>query len=135
LTGHARSRLTLVAAILAVSCGGMAAAGQQAPSPPSARLSGRAAIEALIGNTMTGMAGGSPYFAFYDKDGTVKMQRGSDISAGKWAIDGDDLCEEFPEDEDETCYRLELDGNRGTMTDGDGATFAIEIVKDNPRKL
>ena len=54
---------------------------QQAPSPSAlAKLTGHAAIERLIGNTMTGTADGEPYFAFYDKDGTVKMQRGGDVS-------------------------------------------------------
>jgi hypothetical protein len=109
---------------------------QQAPSPSAlAKLTGHAAIERLIGNTMTGTADGEPYFAFYDKDGTVKMQRGGDVSTGKWSIDGDDLCEEYPDDEDETCYKLELDGDSGVMTDEDGTAYKIEIIPGNPKKL
>jgi len=108
---------------------------QHAPSPSQGKLTGHAAIEKLIGNTMTGTAEGQPYFAFYDKDGTVKMQRGSEISTGKWAIDGDDLCEEYPDDDDETCYKLELDGNVGVMTDEDGISYEIEIIPGNSKKL
>ncbi|MFI5012646.1 MAG: hypothetical protein ACHQAY_09880 [Hyphomicrobiales bacterium] len=108
---------------------------QQAPSPSQGKLAGRAAIEALIGNTMTGTADGTPYFAFYDKDGTVRMQRGSEVSEGKWSIDGDNLCEEYPEDDDETCYKLELDGASGIMTDEDGTVYKIEIIPGNPHKL
>jgi hypothetical protein len=109
---------------------------QQAPSPPAlGKLTGHAAIERLIGNTMTGTADGQPYFAFYDKDGTVKMQRGGDVSTGKWSIDGDDLCEEYPDDDDETCYKLELDGDSGVMTDEDGTVYKIEIIPGNPKKL
>ena len=113
-----------------------AAFAQQPPSPPAeGKLTGRAAIEKLIGNTMSGTAQGSPYFAFYDPNGTVRMQSGSDLQSGKWTIDGDDLCEEYPDDEDETCYHIELDGNSGVMTDEDGTAYKIEILPGNPKKL
>jgi hypothetical protein len=112
------------------------ALAQEPPSPPGeSKLIGRAAIDKLIGNTMSGTAQGSPYFAFYDKDGTVRMQIGGDLQSGKWTIDGDDLCEEFPDDEDETCYHLELEGNSGVMTDEDGTAYKIEIIPGNPKKL
>jgi len=108
----------------------------QPPSPAApTKITGRAAIDRLVGNTMTGTLEGSPYFAFYDKDGAVRMQASGDVTAGKWAADGDDLCEEFPDDGDETCYRLELDGNSGIMTDEDGAVYKIDIIPGNPKKL
>ena len=117
-------------------CGPGLAQQQAAPSPSqSAKLAGRAAIDALIGNTMTGTADGSPYFAYYDKNGEVRMQQGRDISIGHWSIDHDDLCEEYPEDDDETCYKLGLDGAKGVMTDEDGTAYAIEIIPGNPKKL
>jgi len=112
-----------------------ALAQQPAPSAPSGKLTGRAAVERLIGNTMTGTSEGVPYFAFYDPEGAVRMQRGGEVSSGKWSIDGDNLCEEFPEDDDETCYHLEIEGDKGTMTDEDGTAYAIEILAGNPRKL
>jgi hypothetical protein len=111
---------------------------QQPPSPsPSqpAKLTGHAAIDALVGNTMTGTAEGSPYFAYYDKNGEVRMQQGRDVSVGHWSIDSEDLCEEYPDDDDETCYKLDLDGAKGVMTDEDGTAYAIEIIPGNPRKL
>jgi hypothetical protein len=115
---------------------GTALSQQQTPSPsPPAKLAGRAAIDALIGNTMTGMAEGVPYFAYYDKSGEVRMQQGRDVSVGHWSIDGENLCEEYPDDEDETCYKLELDGAKGAMTDEDGTTYAIEIIPGNPKKI
>jgi hypothetical protein len=111
-------------------------AQQPAPSPsPATKLTGHAAIEALIGNTMTGSADGAPYFAFYDKDGTVKMKRGGEVSTGKWSFDEDDLCEEYPDDDDETCYKLELSGQTGIMTDEDGTAYKVEILPGNPEKL
>ena len=83
-------RRTFVAACLSLLTLGPALA-QQPPSPSGeGKLIGRAAIDKLIGNTMSGTAQGSPYFAFYDKDGTVRMQIGGDLQSGKWTIDGDD---------------------------------------------
>ena len=110
---------------------------QQQPPSPALGIEGHAAVERLVGNTMTGTAGGLPYFAFYDKGGTVKMQRGGEVASGQWSSDGDDLCEEFPDDDDETCYTIKLDpgGAKGTMTDTDGTAYEIEVLPGNPRKL
>jgi hypothetical protein len=120
----------------AASCPALA---QQPPLSPGATpsLTGHAAVERLIGNTMTGTADGVPYFAFYDKDGTVRMQRDGAVSTGQWSSDGEGLCEEFPEDEDETCYTLTLDrdGATGIMTDADGVAYMIGILPGNSRKL
>ena len=127
--------------VLAISISWLVAAGaalaqQQSPSPAQ-DIEGHAAVERLIGNTMTGTAGGVPYFAYYDKSGTVKMQRGAEVASGQWSRDGENLCEEFPDDDDETCYTIKLapDGMKGTMTDADGTEYAIEILPGNPRKL
>ena len=113
-----------------------ALAQQQTPSAAQS-LEGHAAIERLIGNTMTGTADGAPYFAYYDKSGTVKMQRGTEVASGQWSRDGENLCEEFPDDDDETCYMTKLapDGMKGTMTDADGTEYGIEILPGNPQKL
>jgi hypothetical protein len=130
-------RRAFVAACLSLLTLGPALA-QQPPSPSGeGKLIGRAAIDKLIGNTMSGTAQGSPYFAFYDKDGTVRMQRDGAVSTGQWSSDGEGLCEEFPEDEDETCYTLALDGDgaTGIMTDADGVAYMIGILPGNSRKL
>jgi hypothetical protein len=113
-----------------------ALAQQQGPSPTQ-NLEGHAAVDRLIGNTMTGTSGGVPYFAFYDRSGTVKMQRGTEVASGQWSRDGEGLCEEFPDDDDETCYIIKLnpEGMTGTMTDADGTAYAIEILPGNPQKL
>lgn len=113
-----------------------ALAQQQGPSPAKA-IEGGAAVERLLGNTMTGTSGGVAYFAYYDKSGTVKMQRGAEVTSGQWSRDGENLCEEFPDDDDETCYTIKLapDGMKGTMTDADGAAYAIEILPGNPQRL
>ena len=110
-------------------------AEQPVAAPAGAKLSGSAAVEQLIGNTMTGSAEGAPYFAFYDKDGTVKMRRSGELSTGKWSLDHGELCEEYPDDDDETCYKLELDGASGVMTDDDGTAYKIDILPGNPEKL
>jgi hypothetical protein len=128
-----------------------ALAQQQGPSPSQNRegqnregqnlegqnLEGHAAVDRLIGNTMTGISDGVPYFAYYESGGTVKMQRGKEVASGQWSRDGESLCEEFPDDDDETCYTIKLDpdGMKGTMTDADGTQYGIEILPGNPQKL
>ncbi|MBV9568564.1 MAG: hypothetical protein JO172_10525 [Hyphomicrobiales bacterium] len=110
---------------------------QQQPVLPSPGIEGHDAVEKLIGNTMTGTSGGVAYFAFYDKGGTVKMQRSGEVASGQWSSDGENLCEEFPDDDDETCYTIKLEpgGAKGTMTDADGTAYLIEILPGNPQKL
>jgi len=127
----------LAFALVSTELSSISSLAQQPPAAPSpsGKLSGKAAIEALIGNTMTGNADGVPYFAFYVRDGTVTMKRGAEVTSGKWSIAGDDLCEEYPDDEDESCYKLELDGMSGIMTDEDGTPYKVEILPGNPEKL
>jgi hypothetical protein len=118
-----------------------ALAQQQGPSSALSlegqNLEGHAAVDRLVGNTMTGTSGGVAYFAYYDRGGTVKMERGKEVASGQWSRDGESLCEEFPDDDDETCYMIKLDpdGVKGTMTDADGTEYGIEILPGNPRKL
>ena len=134
--GRTAGRRGLILAICAFILTSACAFAQQAPSPSApGKLAGRAAIEKLLGNTMTGTIEGAPYFAYYDKDGTVRMQVGSDTTTGKWTIDGDNLCEEYPDDEDETCYHLDIDDTGAVMTDEDGTAYKIEILPGNPKKL
>ena len=113
-----------------------ALAHQQVPSSDQ-DIEGHAAVEKVIGNTMTGTADGVPYFAYYETTGTVKMQRGGEVASGQWSRDRESLCEEFPDDDDETCYTIRLDagGMKGTMTDTDGTAYTIEILPGNPQKL
>ena len=124
---------------LAISIFSTVATGALAQQPPSPAqsLEGNAAVERLIGNTMTGTADGVPYFAFYDRSGTVKIERGGEVASGQWSRDRENLCEEFPDDDDETCYMIKLDpdGVKGTMTDTDGTAYGIEILPGNPKKL
>ncbi len=132
---------TTLATSIFLMVASQALAQQQGSSPTPNRegqkLEGRAAVDRLIGNTMTGTSDGTPYFAFYESSGTVKMQRGKEVASGQWSRDGETLCEEFPDDDDETCYRIKLDpdGMKGTMTDADGTEYGIEILPGNPQNL
>jgi hypothetical protein len=133
-----RPLASLLFGAAATMCAGIALAQQPPIAPDTAspgKLAGHAAVEALAGNTMNGTADGAPYFAYYDKSGEVRMKRGGAVETGHWAADGDDLCEEYPDDEDETCYKLDLDGAKGVITDEDGTSYAVTILPGNPEKL
>ena len=135
--GDVRALLLAICALILTSAFGFA---QDAPAPAPGQVTpgqvtGRAAIDKVIGNTMSGTIENEAYFAYYDKDGTVRMLVGGNVSHGKWSIDGNNLCEEFPDDEDETCYHFQIDDAGGIMTDEDGTDYKIEIIKGNPKKL
>ncbi len=121
-----------------------AAAAAPAPSPPAAaqapaaprRLTGAAAWNALIGNTISGKNDdGEPYFEFYLANGTVKQLDDDDTATGKWALRGDRICFEYPDDDEESCYKLVVEGNIATFTDDDDAGKRYEILKGNAKRL
>ena len=52
-----------------------------------------------------------------------------------WAVRGKQVCFEYPDDDDESCYEIVVDGNVATFTDEDGSGRRYEILKGNPKKL
>ncbi len=108
-----------------------------APAPAAVgRLTGAAAWNSLIGNSISGKSEeGDPLTEFYLANGTVKQLIDDEISTGKWALRGQEICFEYPEDDDETCYKLVIDGNVATFTDEDGAGRRYTVEKGNPKKL
>ena len=112
----------------------LAAPAPVAPTPPT--LTGEKAWRALVGNTVTGRdADGLPLTEYYAPDGGVKRLDADEPATGKWIARGETVCFIFPNDKEETCYKVEIAGDTATFTgsDGDGARYAI--VKGNPNKL
>jgi hypothetical protein len=120
----------MVAALVAGSATAMA---QGTPAQPSAvtpseppamsdpkQLTGLAAWEKVVGNSITGMVEGRSFTEYYAKDGTVKFRIDGKTSVGRWLVDGDGICFEYPGDPRE-CFRLTLsDGKDVVWTDGKG---------------
>jgi len=65
----------------------------------------------------------------------AKSMLDNEISTGKWALVGETICFQYPDDKEMECYRLEVAGNTATFTDQKGSGTRYEIVKGNPKGL
>lgn len=112
-----------------------------APATPAAtataeKLSGLAAWSALIGNSIRGKSSdGDPLVEFYAADGTIKQLLDDELSTGKWIVRGETVCFEFPEDEEESCYRVEVSGPVVTFLEKDGSGRRFELLRGNAKGL
>jgi len=103
-------------------------------APAEQKLAGMAAWNALVGNSITGKEEGETLVEYYAADGTAKSMLGNEISTGKWALVGDTICFQYPDQETE-CYKLEVMGNTVTFVDQKGTGTRYEILKGNPKGL
>ena len=116
-----------------------APATQPAPAAPPARapaakLSGIAAWNAIIGNTISGKKDGDDFDYYVKADGTIVWLDDGDIETGTWALEGEKICVTFP-DEDKECYKISMDGDVINFLDDDGSGFRGTLLKGNPKKL
>lgn len=120
------SRVCLALAAAAVSavvlC--LAEASAQAPADQPRvevrELSGAAAWEKLVGNTIVGTVEGRRFAEFYGRDGTVKLRVAGKVAVGKWSVEADNVCFEYPGDPRE-CLKPTLgEGGDVTWLNGQG---------------
>jgi hypothetical protein len=106
------------------------------PAPPAdAKLTGRAAVDRLVGNTTTAKIDGQDVADYFAPDGTYVSLIDSVIARGRWRINDDDqLCHKFP-DEDETCFNVEINGRKVTYIYDAGDEEEFDLHDGNPRKL
>jgi len=50
-------------------------------------------------------------------------------------LKGQQMCFEFPDDDDETCYKVEVAGDVATFTDTTGTGLRYQVVRGNPKNL
>ena len=107
-----------------------------APEAPAAvaALTGMAAWNAIVGNTISGKKEGDDYDYYVKADGSIVWLDDGDIETGKWALEGQKVCVTFP-DEDKECYKVELNGDIVNFLDDDGSGFRGTLAKGNPKKL
>lgn len=100
------------------------------------RLTGLAAWNALVGNTITGKNDDDVEIVeLFRRDGTSRLLIGNKIQTGKWAVKGQKVCFEYPTDDEETCYGLEVSGAIATFTEDDGSGRRYTILPGNPKAL
>jgi hypothetical protein len=108
--------------------------------PPAAsdkaNLTGLAAWDKVVGNTLVGMVEGRAFVEYYGKDGVSKFRIDGKVSVGRWQIQDDQVCFEYPGDPKE-CFRLTLtDGVNVTWSDGKGLIDTRgTLSQGNPENL
>jgi hypothetical protein len=117
------------------AAGGGAGGGAAAAAPSASKvLEGGEAGLSLVGHTLTGKIDGEVFFELYRKDGSVALMEGSEISTGKWTIEGDRLCTKYKGD-DKDCYGIKRDGETVTLTAKGGKAYRLKLLEGNPKNL
>jgi hypothetical protein len=113
-----------------------AAPRPQAGAPATRKLTGLEAINALVGNTISGKnSDGDPFFQYYLRNGSVKELDDDEKDEGTWVARGQEICVEMDHDDEETCYAIEVAGNAAKFTSEDGTVFRYTILQGNPKRL
>jgi hypothetical protein len=142
-----------VAALLLTAAPLGLASAQQTPQPPAEapsdqppkpkRLTGAEAWNLLVGNSATGRTSDGMRTEYYGADGVIRTLVASDLTTGKWRLQDDRVCIQYPPGEDddeeelegETCYRVTINGNYVVFIDANGEGWRLRIVPGNPKDL
>ena len=102
-------------------------AGAKAQDAPSAADAG---FKALVGATIVGRDGeGQPALTYFAENGDVKRVDGETAAVGEWTLRGEKVCFEFDDADEETCYRVSVQGDMATFTAQDGAARAYQVLE------
>ncbi|UDL95045.1 hypothetical protein LGH83_01925 [Lichenihabitans sp. PAMC28606] len=112
-------------------------AAPSAATAPSAaeKLTGLSAWKALVGNTISGRSGDEMFSQYFDAGGKVRYVDQNGLSTGTWAVQGERVCFDFPEDDDHSCSAFEVTGSSGSAIDQDGAAIKFDITSGNSKGL
>lgn len=118
--------------------GGQQAAAAAPTAPPAAdkakTLTGGEAWLSIVGNTLTGKIDGEAFYEYYRKDGTLTLMEGSELSKGKWTIEGEKVCFKYP-DEDKDCVSVTRTGDQVTFDRVKGKGLRLTVLPGNPKNL
>ncbi len=125
---------------------GVATGGQQAATPAPTAPGAAAAAEvsktitageawlSVVGNTLTGKVDGEVVYEYYRKDGTLTLMEGSELTKGKWTLEGEKVCFKYP-DEDKECHTVSRTGDEVTLTGAKGKGLRLKLLSGNPKNL
>jgi hypothetical protein len=116
---------------------GAADGGQVAAAAPAAAdktMTGAEAWLTLIGNTVSGKIDGEVIFEYYRKDGTLALLEGSEITKGKWSLEGERVGFKYP-DEDKDCQTISRTGDEVTFKRKDKSGYKLKVLEGNPKNL
>lgn len=136
------THLVRIAAAALLLAGALpAAAVDTAPAPAAAppadpgRLSGAAAWATIVGNTIDGKVAGEDFADYFDPSGAVRHVDQNGLSSGTWALQGDKVCLDFPDDDERSCLAFEVAGGAGTAVDDDGTPIRFTVRPGNSKGL
>jgi hypothetical protein len=112
------------------------ASGKGGMSGMAGALGGMAATQALMNNTLLGQSDeNEPIVAMFLPNGQVRQKVGDEDSTGKWVQRGDMLCVEFPDDDEESCYLVQITPDAVIFAQKDGTNQRYTLAAGNPRGL
>ena len=106
----------------------------RAEDTPPATVTGEAARDKIVGNTLDGTTADGPYTLFVAGDGRLVSTDRDGRAEGTWVFRDGKLCAALP-DEDEECRSLEVTGPVGAFVDSDGSRYPFTITTGDPNKL
>jgi|GEM_PF-5644740 len=110
--------------------------GMSGMSGMAGALAGMAATQALMNNTLLGQSDeNEQIIALFLPDGQVRQKVGDEDSAGKWVQRGDMLCVEFPDDDEESCYLVQITPDAVIFAQKDGTKQRYTLAAGNPKGL
>src|SRR5437868_2035378 len=87
--------------VVAISIACLGGLGDCAHAQDAAqKLTGIAAWNQLVGNSITGKEDGETLVEYYAPDGTAKSMRGNEISTGHWALVGETICFRYADEKE-----------------------------------
>lgn len=123
-----RARLALAALVLGLC---PAARAEDAP----AALTGTAAWERILGNTVSGTTPDGPYDEVFAPGGRLTIVDGDGKADGTWRWQGDRLCTRVDGEDEDECRTVSVTGAAGAFTDSAGSRYPFEIRPGNPKGL
>jgi hypothetical protein len=112
---------------------GAATGGQQAASAARTLTAGEAWLT-VVGNTLAGKVDGEDLYEHYRKNGTLTLMEGSELTEGKWTLEGEKVCFKYP-DEDKDCQTISRTGDEVTLTNAKGKGLRLKVLQGNPKNL
>ena len=131
---YAGTRLGATGAAASAGAGAGAAAGAGAGAGAAKTVTGGEAWLTIVGNTITGRVDGEEIFEHYRKDGTLALMEGSEITKGRWSLEGERVCFKYP-DEDKDCQMVSRTGDEVTFARKGGKSFRFKLLSGNPKNL
>ena len=118
----------------AVAAAPGAPSGGSSGGAPAGTVTGAEAWLSIIGNTVAGRIDGEEVFEHYRKDGTLAYMEGSEITKGRWSLEGERVCFKYP-DEEKDCQTVSRTGDDVTFARKGGKSLRFKLLPGNPKNL